>query len=122
MTRTLAQAREDIATVLSGVGAFSVRPRPIKSPRLNDGWVVISRLTPGDFSTCLATLTAVLILGSDEVKAEEMFESVGVQAVDALTKSDLNCTDVSLEAQILVVDGAGSSLYALAITLTMEVF
>ena len=118
---TLTEAREALADALSGVSGLSVRARPtVKTPKTGDGWVVITRLSPSTFSTCSAVLTAVLILGSDAPKAEELFEQYGTAVIDAVTDA-LNVSDVSLEAQALVAGNPAAPLYAIALTITLEV-
>jgi hypothetical protein len=81
--------------------------------------VVITRLRPSRFSGCAATFTAVVVLGADERQAETLLEQYGVPLLDAATKT-LPAADVALEAQALVV-GAAAPLYALALTMTLEV-
>lgn len=118
---TLTTARAAIATALSTVSGLDVRARPIKTPKAGDGWVTITRIVPADFSACLATFTAVVVLGADSAKAEELFESYGVDVIDAVTSSTLNPTDVALEPQALVVGDQASPMYVLALTLSLLV-
>ena len=119
---TLTEARQGLADVLSTVEGLDVRARPtVLTPRAGDGWVVVTRLVPADFTSCAATLTAVVILGPEVARAEELLEMYGVAAVDAMTGSDLHATDVSLEAQALVAGTLATPLYAFALTVTLPV-
>lgn len=120
---SLATARSAIATALDTLTGVTAYARPVATPAPLDAWVVITQLAPGDFTSTLATFTAVIFLGSDEAQAEEWFESLGVAAIDAVTKADsLNATDVSLEAQALIGSGTvPGPLYVLALALTVEV-
>jgi hypothetical protein len=116
---TVTSARQDVAQTLSGVTNFEVRTRPVLSPRAYDGWVVLSSIRPSDFRNCYATFTVLLILGSDETKAEQIFDENGTRLIDAA--ASLNATDITLESQALVVGNTATPLYALALTMTLEV-
>jgi len=118
---TLTEARTALAAVLSTVEGLDVRARPIPQPLTGDGWVVITRLAPADFRSCAATLTAVIILGPDPARAEELLEVYAVPAVDAVTSSDLHAAEVSLEAQALIAGTPATPLYAFALTVTLPV-
>lgn len=118
---TLTEARTALAAVLSTVDGLAVRARPIPTPRAGDGWVVVTRLVPADFTSCAATLTAVVILGPDVARAEELLEMYGVAAVDAVTSSDLHAADVSLEAQALIAGSPATPLYAFVLSVTLPV-
>lgn len=114
-------ARLAIATVLSGVGSLSVHPRPIKAPRTFDGWVIVTRLVPSDFASSACTFTAVLDLGADEAKAEDLFEAYVVDAITAVTQTDqFNAYDVQAVADIAQIADGGAH-YVIALTLTLEV-
>lgn len=117
----IADARTALAVVLSGVGTFNVRPRPLKAPRTFDGWVIVTRVVPSDFASAACTLTAVLDLGADEAKAEELFEAYIVDALTAVTKTDqFNAYDVQAVADIAQIADGGAH-YVIALTLTTEV-
>lgn len=117
---TLTEAREALAAALSAVDGVTVAARPsAAAPQPGDGWVVLSRLAPSTFTACTATLTAVVTLGADEALAETLAETYAVALLDAATTGSLNPTDVSLEPQALV--GGTGVIYALALTLTLEV-
>jgi hypothetical protein len=120
VSRTLALAREEVAAVLSdGVEGLSVRPRGrVKTPKLGDGWVTVSRLTPADFTRSAATLTVLVILGPDDDQADELLDLWAVQAIDAVT--GLPVGDVAVEPVSLAIDGGGV-LNAFTLTLTVEV-
>lgn len=118
----LTQARQAVADALSAIDGLNFRPHPtVAQPRTGDGWVVVTRLEPADFAATTATLTAVVILGADEAKAEQLVDDLGVPMLAAVTKApDLNPADASLVQQALVAGPTGT-LYALALTLTLEV-
>lgn len=119
----LTDARQAIADALGTLDGLATYPRPIKTPRALDAWVTLTRIVPSTFSACRATFTAVICLGPDEAKAEELFESLGVAAINAVTTADsLNPADVSLEAQAIVGQAnVPGPLYIIALTLTLEV-
>lgn len=117
----ISDSRTAIASVLSGVGTFNVRPRPLKVPRAFDGWVIVTRLVPSDFASTACTFTAVLDLGADEVRAEELFEAYVVDAITAITQTDqFNAFDVQAVADIAQIADGGAH-YVIALTLTLEV-
>lgn len=116
---SLSEARQGIADALNTVGDLNVTTKAPRQPRTRDGWVIVSRLTPAGYSACAAVFTAVVVLGSDQATAEGLMEELAIPIVNALTYSDLHVYDVSLEPESFVVDT--SQLYALAITLSMEV-
>lgn len=117
---SLAEARAAVAAALSTVSGLTVRTRPVATPKVGDGWVVVTRLAPAAFTACAATFTAVVILGADEAAAEGLLETYGVACIDAVT-SRLQAADVSLEAQVLLAGTTSTPLYAIAVTLTLEV-
>jgi hypothetical protein len=117
---TLGQTRSDIAAALSTVSGVSVRTRPVTTPKAGDGWVVVTRLRPSRFAGCAATFTALVVLGADELQAETLLEQYAVPLLDAATET-IPCGDVSLEAQTVVVGATAAPLYALALTMTIEV-
>lgn len=117
----ISQARDAVAFALSTVGQFNVRARPMKAPRVYDGWVIVTRLVPTDFASTAATLTAVLDLGADEAKAEDLFEMHAVDAITAVTQTnDFNAYDVQAVADIAQIADGGAH-YVIALTLTLEV-
>lgn len=120
---TLTEARQAVATALSTVAGWNVRPRPLRAaPKAGDGWVVLNRLEPADFTRSTATMTAVLILGADEAKAELRLEQDATALINAITGADdLAPADVALEAISLAVGDTAAPLYGAALTLTLEV-
>lgn len=122
MANIAAQATT-LAAVLSAVGGLTVRTeRPVQAKAL-DGWVNPGKVTPGmSTTTCDCTYTAVLILGADERKAAELVASLSVPIINAVTTGPLHPDDVSLEPIILPAgDVSPGDLYALVLTLTLEV-
>jgi hypothetical protein len=121
MSATLTEAREALADALNSVQDVHVRARgAVRSPRQGDGWVTVGRLTPDDYTRCSATLTAIVVLGSDEDLAEQLLDTWAVQLLDAATKGDLPAAEVFAEPLFIPVDGGGA-VYALTITMTTEV-
>jgi hypothetical protein len=117
----LTAARQALAAVLSTVEGVTVRARPVKAaPTPGDGWVSVDRIAPADYSSCSATLSAVVVLAADELLAEERLEQLGVALVDAAT-SDLGAYDVALQPELLVVGTTAAPLYSAVLTLTLPV-
>lgn len=117
----LVEAREAIAAALSQVEDLHVRARgPVRSPRQGDGWVTVARLAPADFTRSTVTLVAVVVLGADDVLAEELLDTWAVGLIDAVSGGEIPVADVALEPVLLPVDGGGA-LHACTITLIMEV-
>lgn len=116
---SLTDSRRSIADCLKTAG-FNVSPRPLIQAKGMDGWVTIGRLEPHTFGQSLVTFTAVLLLTADEQAAELLVEQYAVAVVNAVT-STLNAADVVAEPVTLVVGQANTPMYALTITLTLEV-
>lgn len=112
-----------LADVLSDAFGGDVRTEPVTSPKALDGWVNIGKVVPGStMTTCDCTFTAVLILGSDARKAAESLRTLPVAIIAAVTTGALHPSDVSLEPVTLPAgDVAPGELYALVLTLTLEV-
>lgn len=115
----LTESRQAIADALSGAG-FRVSPRPVVTSKAMDGWVVIGKLEPSTFGQSLTTFTAVLLLSPDEAAAEQLVEQYAVPCINAVT-SNLNAADVTAEPAALAVGQANTPMYALTITLSLEV-
>lgn len=117
----ISDTRVAIASVLSAVGTFNVRPRPLKAPRTYDGWVIVTRLVPTDFASTACTFTAVLDLGADEAKAEDLFEAYVVDSINAVTQAEqFNAFDVQAVADIAQIADGGAH-YVIALSITVEV-
>jgi hypothetical protein len=114
----VAAARVALADALSTVDGVSVQPYTVKTPRVGDGWTTIVRAVPDGFTTTAATLVAFVVLGPDEVAAEKKADALMVPLLDAA--SGLG-GDVLAESVTVVVGTNSTPLYALTITLTMEV-
>jgi hypothetical protein len=118
----LSSARQGLAAALSTVTGVTVRARPSKAaPKAGDGWVAVQRLAPADFSSCMVTLAAVVVLASDQVKAEETLDTIGVALIDAVTESSIYPADVFLEPETLAVGQTAAPLYAAVVTASMLV-
>lgn len=126
---TVAQQRAAVAAALNTLGtvdgvAVNVRSHPtVPSPVPGDGWVVAGPVKPADFTACWATLTAVLVLSQDEARAEILYDELAVPMVNAVTQTEgLHTTDVTLDPSFSITTGTSATpLYALALTLTLEV-
>lgn len=122
MPSPLAAARTTYAAALSAVTGYDVRPRPFRAaPKAGDGWVVVSRIAPVDYVSSSVTLTAVIVLGADELAAEDRLEEDGVALVDAASLSDLPAADVALEPATLLVGVNSSPLFGVTLAITVEV-
>lgn len=120
---SITEQRALLASVLSGVSGLTVRTeRPVQA-RAGDGWVNVGRVAPGlSTVTCDCTFVAVLVLGSDERRASELIASLSVPIVDAVTQGALHPDAVTLEpATIPAGDSSPGDVYALILTLTLEV-
>ena len=118
----LAAARAAVAAALNTVTGLDVRARPpLPAPVTGDGWVVVTRVVPATFTASLATLTAVICLGTDRTNAETHLDAYAVQVIDAATSSDLGVTDVSVEPVTLIVGQNSTEMNALALSLSLEV-
>lgn len=119
---SLAQARQAVATALSGVSGLTVQPSPtVRSHRAGDGWVTAGRMTPADFSRCMVQLSAVVLLSPDEVKAEALLDELAVSMIDAVTSATIPTSDVALEPTSLLVGNDSSPMYGAVLTLSTEV-
>jgi len=118
----LADARQEVADALTLIEELRIRPRGVvKAPRIGDGWVTVGRIAPADYTRCSVTLVVIIVLGADESVADETYESLAVDIIDATTRMiELPVADVALEPITLIVDGGGA-LHALTLTLTTEV-
>jgi hypothetical protein len=119
---TISERRADVAAALNTIGGITVTDHPVtNNVRPGNGWVNVIRLAPADFTASAATMQAVVILSPDPVKADEMFDDLGVQLVDAVTGLG-DVADVSAEPMILVADGTvPGNLYAIQLTFLLEV-
>lgn len=119
---TLAQARAQVAALLSGVDGIAVRAQgPLPSPESGDGWVVVGPMTLGQFSGCEVELSARIVMHPDEATAEEVYTGRAVELLRAVTSSDLGARDVTVTPAAFIVANTSTPLYCAEITLTMEV-
>jgi hypothetical protein len=119
----LADTREAVATALSTVPGYNVRPRPLTTPvpQTGDGWILVTSMKPSAFTNYVVAFTAVVVLSADEATAEEHLEEDAAELLTAIEDGEeLFPADLSLEAQVLVT-ASGTPIYAAAITFTMEV-
>jgi len=97
--------------------------RPVKGNlRPGDAWVVVGETTPSDFLTEAAQEFIVYIsLGADEVKAEEIADSLTVPFLKVgIDAGGFN--PLVRRMQIIAGEASGpGSIYALALTLTVEI-
>jgi hypothetical protein len=121
----LADTREAIADALSTVDGYNVRPRGIPPvPKTGDGWITVLSVQPSteSFTGYMVRMTAVVVLSSDEAKAEEILEEDAVELLTAIIEADeINPADISLEAQALFTGANQAPLYVAALALTLEV-
>lgn len=113
-----ADARQATAAALSAVPGVTVAPYPVRTPRTGDGWVVLVRATPETFGSSALTLTAVVVCGPDEVAAEKKADEWLVPLLDAASSLG---GDVVVETVSVAVGSTATPLYAITVTLTMEV-
>lgn len=120
---SITQTQADLAAALAVVTGGAVRTLPATSPRAGDGWVNIGRVVPGSrVTTCDCTFVAVLVLGSDAARAAEQIRTLPIALIDAVTTGPFHPDGVTVEpAELPAGDVAPGSLYALILTLTLEV-
>lgn len=120
---SITQTQTDLAAALAAVTGGTVRTLPASSPRAGDGWVNISRIVPGSsVQACDCTFVAILVLGSDAARAAEQIRTLPVALIDAVTTGPFHPDGVSVEpAELPAGDVAPGSLFALILTLTLEV-
>lgn len=121
---SIAATRAALAEALTGLGGLTVTTRQPGTVRALDGWVNVGpvRPSPHSVASCDATFTAVLALSADRRVAEDLVDALSVDVLDAVTKGALHPDGVSLEpAEIPAGDVAPGSLFALVLTLTLEV-
>lgn len=119
----LADARTAVAQTLTINAGINVKARQMGSPRALDGWVNLVRVEPADFACSRATLIVVVILGNTLAKAEDNLNELAVPMIDAITNAEeFRAFGVSLEPLgEIAVGTTATPLYALALTLTLEV-
>jgi hypothetical protein len=119
---SIVQAQAAIAAALAPAG-FNVRPEPVPNPRAGDGWANVGRVVIGQvLGSADCTFTVVLVLGSDARAAATQIRALPVLLLDLVTTGALHAGDVAIEpAELPAGDVAPASLFALIITLTLEV-
>lgn len=119
---TLSQLRADVAAAVNAVDpALRVKTREVRQAKADDGWVIVRSVTPATYAACDATLVVLVILGADQQRADERFDALAVALVDALTKGVLHPQDVTAEPVTVLVGDPAVPMYALTLTLTLEV-
>lgn len=121
---SIAQQQDAIAAAITALGTFSVRLEPPAQAKAGDGWVNVGRVVPGStMTTCDCTFVVVLIVGADARQASRQIRTLPVQLVNAVTASPtLHPDGVTVEPATLPAgDVAPGELYALVLTLTLEV-
>lgn len=120
---SIAQQQDAVAAAVTALGTFTVRSEPPVQAKAGDGWVNIGQVTPGStLTTCDCTFVVVLIIGSDARQAAKQLRTLPVQLVNAVTTGPLHPDGVTVEpAELPAGDVAPGSLYALVLTLTLEV-
>lgn len=121
---TISQQRVALADAVSHAAGMRVSVDRPTIARQGAGWVNLNRVVPSPFSvaTCDATFAVVLTLGSDERRANELASTLSVAVVNAVTTGALHPSDVSVEPAVIPVgDATAGDMYALILTLTLEV-
>jgi hypothetical protein len=121
---TISEQRAAIAAAISPAAGMSVRTERPGIARAGDGWVNLTRVAPSAFAntTCDATFTVVLVLGADERRAVELAATLSVPVINAVTTGALHPDGVAIETAVIPAgDSAPGDLYALILTLTLEV-
>lgn len=121
---TITEQQAALMAVLATATGMNVRAERPTVAKAGDGWVNVAKVSPSAFSTttCDATFTAVLILGADERQAADRVAKLSVPVINAVTTGPLHPDGVSVEPAVLPVgDVSPGALYALILTLTLEV-
>jgi len=111
------------ALVSAALPGFRVGVEPVVQARAGDGWVNVGRVVPGaTLTTADCTFTVVVVLGADARKAAELLRSLPVPLLNAVTTGALHPDGVAVEPATLPAgDSSPADLYALILTLTLEV-
>lgn len=119
---SLASVRQQIADLINDADlGFTVRPRPSKTAKKGDGWVIVERVRPSvdSFVSAEADFSVVLLAGSqdDPAAAENVLDAAAVAVIEAL--AEIPASGLTVEPATVPV--ASSAFLALVVTLTMEV-
>jgi hypothetical protein len=121
---TIAEVRTQLADALSALDGFDVLARDAgRNPKPLAGFVVLGPMEPTGFGGVVkATVTAVIYLGPDRKRADELLEEWGPVVVRTVSVLDLGAVSVQLNPeQLLVGDPPVSSAYAVTVSLSVEV-
>lgn len=120
----LTEARQALADAVSTINGVTCTPRPITGNlRLGDAWVAVGRLTPGrEFGATAVTLSAFVVLGSDERLADQKVDELaGPLVACAQDDPDLYAFAISVEPQAVSAgDIVQGTLYTLALSVTLD--
>lgn len=131
-TPTLPEALQLVADTLNALEVppgveLAVRATPYPPTggdrRLGDAWVIPPRITVATFVDASVELQAVLVLGSDPVKAGLLYAALAVPVLNAVTRIDgLPVADVSVTPESLLAgEQVTGPLYVLTVSATAEV-
>lgn len=117
----LTEARAALAAAVSTLDGVTCTARPVPgNTRVRDAWVTAGRRSIGPFfGTHLVELSAFVVVGSDETKADSLVDELSGPLLSCL--DDLYAQEASVEPQVVVTTGAvPGNLYTLALTATFE--
>ncbi len=121
---TISEQRAAVAAAVSLAAGMTVTTERPTHPMQGSGWVNLTRVAPSAFSvtTCDATFAVALVLGADERVAIDLSATLSVPVINAVTAGALHPDGVFIETALLPAgDASPGDLYALILTLTLEV-
>lgn len=119
---TIQEARQALADAVSTLPDVTCVARPVPgNTRPGDGWVTVGRVAPGQFiGSRLLTLSAFVVLGSDERLADQKIDELSVPLLEATYP--LFGISPSVEPQIITAgEAVPGNIYALALSVTIEI-
>lgn len=124
---TVTQARQAVAAaintvVVAGTPTLDVAVQPRSEPKPGQGWTQPPTLTPAGFGGVnAATLTTVVVLGPELLRADDLYSAWASPILTAVTNV-VAAFDVTVAPeQLLAGDGITAAVYVLSLTLTLEV-
>jgi hypothetical protein len=119
---TIQEARQALADAVSTLPDVTCVARPVPgNTRPGDAWVTVSRTAPGQYiGSVQVTLSAFVVLGSDERLADQKVDELSVLLLEATYP--LYGIAPAVEPQVITAgEAVTANLYALALSVTLEI-
>jgi len=126
-TPTVTEARQAVAAainsvVVAGTPTLAVSLQPRSEQRAGQGWTQPPTLEPAAFGGInSATLSAVVALGTELLRADELYSAWASPVLTAVTSAVASIDAAVTPEQLLAGDGVTAAVYVLVVTLTLEV-